>query len=304
LEELIDNGWDYHDTESQRLARELEAAAENGVTPPALLPSFLHLATHTIGEHLGDWQRAVTLGKQLLDGQEPVAETAKAWARLYVASVLAGDLAEAAHAELTYLQAASDNDDLGPALLDTRFMLVAALVGTKQTAAAARIYRKALDLARRFPQSAPLNRTIAATSNNLGWELYEMPSRTADEDNLMQLCAETSFEYWLECGNWINEERALYLKAVVTTATGDPETGLAHADKALAVINAHGERPFDTALLHLARASSLAILGDGTGSSRAIDDADTVASKLTAPDLKAQFAAARAKTIAASHERP
>lgn len=120
----------------------------------------------------------------------------------------------------------------------------------------------------------------------------------------MQLCAETSFEYWLECGNWINEERALYLKAVVTTATGDPETGLAHADKALGVINAHGERPLDAALLHLARASSLAVLGDNGGSLREIDDADAAASKLTAPSLKAQFAAARAKIVAASPGRP
>lgn len=52
LEELLNNGWDYHGTESERLARDLEAAAEKGVLP-GLLASFLHLSTHTIGEHLG-----------------------------------------------------------------------------------------------------------------------------------------------------------------------------------------------------------------------------------------------------------
>src|SRR5262245_26882859 len=90
LEKLLNDGWGYHDKEGERLARELEAAAEKGVTS-GLLASFLHLSTHTIGEHLGDWERALRLGKRVLDGQIPVFETAKAWGRLYVAAVLAGD---------------------------------------------------------------------------------------------------------------------------------------------------------------------------------------------------------------------
>src|SRR3982751_5505087 len=53
LEKLLDDGWDYHDKESDRLARELEAAADEGIAPNNLVP-FLHLSSHTIGEHLGD----------------------------------------------------------------------------------------------------------------------------------------------------------------------------------------------------------------------------------------------------------
>ena len=34
LDRLLNGGWDYHDKESERLARELEAAADKGVTPP------------------------------------------------------------------------------------------------------------------------------------------------------------------------------------------------------------------------------------------------------------------------------
>jgi hypothetical protein len=292
MDKLLNDGWEYHDKEAERLARELEAAAEKEVTPD-LLASFLHLSIHTIGEHLGDWQRALKLGKRVLDKQIPVFETARAWGRLYVAAVLAGDSIEAVAAELSYLRAAGD--DFGPALLDMRFMLASALVGSKRASTAARLYRRALDLVAQFRQSPVLDRTIAVASNNLGWELYEMSSRTADEDALMQLSADMSLEYWLKCGNWINEERALYLKALVATAAGNPQSGLAHADKALVVIDAHGERPLDVALLHLARALSLAALGDTNGRSRAIDDADAAASKLTATSLKAQFASERAK---------
>jgi hypothetical protein len=294
-EGLLNDGWDYHDKESEHLARELEAAAQDGIAP-GLLASFLHLSAHTIGEHLADWPRALALGKRVLDGRMPALETAKAWGRLYVAAVLAGDPLEAADLELSYLKAAGD--DFGAALLDMRFMLAAALIGSKRAHEGARLYRSTLDLVGQIRQSALLDRTIAVASNNLGWELYEMSSRTPDEDALMQLSADTSLKFWLKCGNWINAERGHYLKALVANVTGDPGVGLAHADAALVVIAANSERPLDAALLHLARAVSLAALGDTGGRAHAIGNADAAAAKLTAMDLRAQFAAERAKVAA------
>ena len=294
LDGLLDGGWNYHDKESERLAGELEAAADKGVSSGELA-HFLHLSNHTIGEHLGDWARAFGLGKRVLDGHTPTLETAKAWGRLYVAAALAGDFVAAAELELSYLKAAGD--DYGAALLDMRFMLTGALVGARRVSEAARLYSGALDLVEQIPQSALLDRTIAVASNNLGWELCEKLSRTAYEDALMQLCAETSLKFWLRCGDWINEERALYLKALVSNATGSPRSGLEDADKALAIINSHGERPLDAAFLHLARATSLAAMGDTDGRFRAIGDADVAASKLVAPNLKAQFDRERSKVV-------
>ena len=296
LDALLNDGWGCHDDESDRLARELEAAAGEGIAP-GLLVSFLHLTTHTVGEHLGDWPRALAVGKRALEGRMPDSATAKAWGRLHVAAVLAGDFVEAAAAELAYLKAAGD--DFGAALLDMRFMLAEALVGAKRPHEGARIYRGALDLAGQVRPSALLDRSIAVASNNLGWELYEMASRAPDEDALMRLCAETSLTFWLKCGTWINAERGYYLNALVANVTSDPASGLAHADAALAIIAANGERPLDAALLHLARAVSLAALDDPDGSARAVGDADATAARLDTPDLKAQFAAERAKVAAA-----
>ena len=297
LQQLLNDGWDYHDKESERLAKELEAAAEAGVDTGLLAP-FLHLSTHTIGEHLGDWWRALRLGKRVLDGRTPTYETAPAWGRVYVVAVLSDASIEAADLELSYLNAAGS--DLGVALLDMRFMLVNALVGSKRVREAGRLYRSALGLVSAIDPSALLNRAIATASNNLGWELYEMSSRSADEDNLMGLCAETSLKSWLKCGTWVNEERALYLRALVSNVLGNPKSALADAEKALAVIHSQGERPLDAALLHLARASALATLGDKKGMSRAIAGADAAAARLTAPELKAQFAAERAKAVVAA----
>ena len=60
LETLLTQGFGYHDTESERYAGELEAAAAEGV-PAAHRVRFVHVANHTIGEHLGDWGRARAL---------------------------------------------------------------------------------------------------------------------------------------------------------------------------------------------------------------------------------------------------
>jgi hypothetical protein len=295
LERLLDDGWDYHDDDSERLARELEAAAEDGITSHDLA-RFLHLSTHTIGQHLGDWMRVLRLGRRVLDGRTPTFDTAKAWGRLYVAAVLAGDAIEAANLELSYLGAAGE--EFGTALLDMRFMLADALVGAKRAGEAARLYRRALDLLGQIRQSTHLDRTIAVASNNLGWELYEMSSHTEDEDDLMRLCAEMSLKFWLKCGNWINAERGHYLNALVRNVTGDPTAGLAHADEALTVIAANGERPLDAALLQLARAASLGALGNAEEKVQAIGDADAAAAMLDATDLRARFAVERAKVVA------
>ena len=158
LKALLDKGWDYHDTESERLARELEAAAIARVDATLWMP-LLHLSNHTIGEHLGNWPRARDLAEHVLKGASPAADTARAWGRLYVARFLADDPVGAAEAELIYLKAAETG--FGAALLDMRFMLANAMVGSKRSREAALIYRHALDLAHKVEESPALNRGIA-----------------------------------------------------------------------------------------------------------------------------------------------
>jgi hypothetical protein len=269
-------------------------AADGGV-PPKDLERFLHLAGHAIGEHLGDWPRAFRLGKRILDDHVPTVETGKAWGRLYAAAVLAGDYVAATEAEVSYLKTVGNN--YGAAMVDMRLMLVGSLIGAKRARDAARLYRGALDLVEHVPSLSLLDREIAVESNNLGWEIYEQPSRNADEDGLMRLCAETSLKFWLKCGDWIREERALYLRAMVYNATGTPASGLDDANRAIAVINSNGERPLDTALLHLARARSLGAMGDSERARAAIRDGDVAATKITQASLRSQFDMERARPV-------
>src|SRR6516165_8666811 len=114
---LLDDGWGYHDRESERLARELEAEADQ--VHDAELGPFLHLANHTLGEHLADWPRARRLAERVLEGRTPKPETSLAWLRLGIARLMAGDATAAASAELAGLVAAADPL---AALIEARFL--------------------------------------------------------------------------------------------------------------------------------------------------------------------------------------
>jgi hypothetical protein len=290
LDQLLDDAWGYHDTQSERLAGELEAAAADAV-PLGLVVRFVQLATHTIGEHLGDWPRALTLGQRVVGGHAASAQIGKACESLYVAAVLAGDGIVAAELELASLEAAADRL---ASLIGMRFLLANALLGAHREAGT-RLYRRALAFATSVEGSRELDRAIAVTSNNLAWTLHDLPSRTADDDACMQLAAEASLAAWRRCGTWINEELALYLQASVALATGDATTALGAAAAGLAVIAAHGQRPLDAARLHLLRARAFAAVGDAEGHASALGEADRAAATIASTDLQRQFAAERAK---------
>jgi hypothetical protein len=290
---LLNDGWAYHATDSARFAEELEAAADAGVEP-ALLVQFLKISTHTIGEHLDDWPRARRLGERVLAGRTPDAETAKAWAHLWVARTLAGDPVAAAEAELACL--AASGDDFRPALIEARFLLVAALVGVGRAAEASAIYVAALDLARRLGDAAP-HRAIGVASNNLATDLLEAPSRTPDEAALMALAAEASHEFWLKCGAWEHDERGRYLRALVANVLGRPDEALGHVEAGLAIIAANGAAPIDETFLRLARAHALRLAGDGEASAAELAISDAAVASWKNPGLRSWYVEERARTI-------
>ncbi len=289
---LLTAGWDYHATESERLAGELEAAA--GSVEDGQLDPLLHLGIHTIGEHLGDWSRARRLAEGVLAARTPRAETARAWSRLGVARAMAGDTTGALAAELAAQGAASD---ALAAMIEARFLLVAALVGSRRSAEAAALYDAALALAGALGDAAPA-RAVAVASNNLAAELLEAATRTGSEDALMDRAADAAHIYWLRCGNWVNEESALGLKAAVALALGRPHAALELADDALSVIAANGKRPIDTAFLRLARSRANAALGDAERRDRELALADAAAEDAPNESLKAWYAEERAKALA------
>jgi hypothetical protein len=293
LDILLYDGFDHHADDGASYAAELEAAAA-GEVPAKHLVQFAKVAVHTLGEHLGEWPRAKSLAARLLEGRTPDAETARAWGHLYVAAMLSGDTVGAAEAELAFCQGLGA--EFRPAIIEMKFMLVAALVGSGRTAEGAAVYQGALDLARTLGDAAP-SRTIAVASNNLATELLEAPSRTEAETELMQRAAAASHEFWIKAGNWLNDARGDYLEALVANVVGDASKALGHVDRALALIAANGGASVDETFLRLARAHALRLAGDETGSAAELERSDDDAFGWDDDGLVAWYAEERGRTM-------
>jgi len=292
LEQLLEDGWAYHDTQSARLAAELEAAVAEA-TSMTLAP-FVQLATHTIGEHLGDWRRALAVGRQVLAGRTPGPQDVSAWMRVAMAANLAGELMVATDLELRALAVAED--PLAQLVLG-RLAMVQALASSGRIDEATQLYSAASSLAQRVGRSALVDRAIAVSGNNLAWSLQELAARSAEADGVMRLAAEASLAAWRRCGDWISEEQALHLNACVALALGDQERALSLADNGLQVIQDHSPRPFDAARLQLVRARVFASQADPAGEAAALAAADAEAKAITVEALKPRYAVERAKVV-------
>jgi tetratricopeptide (TPR) repeat protein len=290
IEDLLRDGSSYHNTASARFAGELEAAVCGSVDPGSLVP-LLYWSNHTIGEHLGDWPRARALAERALDGRTPDARTAAAWAKLYAARAMAGDLEGAEQAQQVY--AATDGIDPRVAAIDSKMTLANALAGSGRLAEGSALYESALGLARNTPKSNA-DRMVAIASNNLASQLLEVCPRSAEQDELMRAAAAAGLEFWLRCGTWQNEERALYLSALVANALGEPMAAREAVDAAFRIIDANGSEPVDETFLRLARANAFAMLGDLAGHKRDLAAAESAAASWDGA-MRQWFAEERAK---------
>jgi tetratricopeptide (TPR) repeat protein len=293
LDILLYDGFGEHAADGERYAAELEAAAQ-GEVPAKHLVQFAKVAVHTIGEHLGEWARASALAGRLLEGRTPDAETARAWGHLYVAAMLSGDVAGAAQAEIAFCRGLGA--DFRAAIVEMKFMLVAALVGCGRGAEGAVVYQGALELARTLGDAAP-HRTIAVASNNLASELVEAKSRTDAEAELMQRAAAASHEFWIKAGNWLNDARGDYLEGLVANVLNDPPKALDHIDRALSLIADNGGAAVDETFLHLARAHALRLAGDEAASAAELELSDDDAFGWDDDGLVAWYAEERSRAM-------
>lgn len=258
IKDLIRDGWGYHDTESQRLADELEASDFGGLAGEG--PAHcLRLSNHTMGEHLGDWPRARRFAEAVRAATAEDSHDGTFGAHLAVARHMAGDAVASQQAEIDALRVADDPIDV---YLTAKSLLAGALAGTGRFADAGRLIAAANRLATGLDESATSTRSMAIANNNLASELVEAAEWDGDRTRLMLDCAAAAHTFWSRCGTWVNEERALYLLALVNNRAGDHRAGLEHAQAALEVIAANGEEPVDQAFIGLAAAAAHIGLSD------------------------------------------
>lgn len=299
IKDLIQDGWSYHDTDSERLALELEAADLTHLEEDVLV-QCLHLSNHTIGEHLGDWARARRFAEAACAANPDCESMATAQAHLAVCRHMDGALGSAQQAEVRSIGAAQD--PVG-AFVVLKSLLATAMAGTGRLDDAELVIGAVNELALGSEEEQTWDRSLAIADNNIASALYDMDDLDPAYNSLMVGCAAASLRLWKRCGTWINEERGLYLLALVSNRLRDYERGVEYAVAALDVIDAHaveGGEEVDECFIRLAAADAYAGLSDGRRSQVEIARADALATEWSDASLVEEYRLQRLKVIGSS----
>ena len=151
-----------------------------------------------------------------------------------------------------------------------------------------------------WQQASPLDAAIAACANNIASGLLERPAAELQQAALRAAIDDTARlaeRFWLRAGTWVNFERAAYLRAMVANALGDAPQAREHAQRALALLDAHDTdraEQVDRAFIELERARACRDLALHVEAQAAQDAADALAAQFNDAGLDAWFAKRRA----------
>jgi hypothetical protein len=293
FDELINSGWGRHETETEQLALDLLGAVEL-VEDAGQAAAFSALASHTLGEHMGNWGGAATLIEGALHGLSDAPALTSTVILLGVAQEFAGD-AEAAASSFERARGLAGDDAL--VAVRTHFARASAYMGVGDSRLLIQEHRAGLEKVAAMADKAGVDRLVAIISNNLASHLLGLETLSDEESNGMLEIAAAARTAWFRAGDWVQRERADYLMALVHNRLADWEAGLKAADEALATIAANGEEPIDEAFLQLARAQAFNGLQEQAERDSALGVADALASEW-GDGLKAWYEEQRAKSLA------
>ena len=267
------------------------------VDSPDRAARFTWLVNHLVGEEGGDWPAALRMNREALAGPASSPTPVAALGNLAVSAYLAGDMPAAMTAELQAI--AASPDDALRVVARARLLVVSALSHAGRWEVCLPLFAAVLEVVEGFQEKSPIDRLVAITCNNLGSALRELPARTAGQDRAMVRAAETARAFWLKAGDWMNDERADYLLALVHNAVGQHARALEAAERGLETIAAHGEEPIDAAFLNLARAEALRGLEQRAAYDGALEAADALGRAFDDAGLRQWYEEERAKVAGA-----
>lgn len=231
-----------HDDDPERAAALLRAL-DPAQLPAERLPSVAFLLNHVLGEKFDAWGEAHTRHAALLKaaGAAPVAVL---WRQAAAAAQAAGEAGDAQRLTASLADAVGASPQRA---LDVVGLTVAMYRVPRLThQAAADCTQQALSVLREdaaaWLQPGPLDVAVAACTNNIASNLVERPQdelthaplRTALRD-----AAQLAERFWLRAGDWVNHERAAYLRAMAGNALAEAPQAREHALRALALIDAN-----------------------------------------------------------------
>ncbi len=253
---------DGHPARGAELLRAIDAAQ----LPSARWPGYAFLLNHVLGEKLNRWDEALQRQRQLLSLAQP-APAAALWRQAATAARLAAAGAEADALAHAFAQASGASLEHGGDVLRLSAAmfrapgLAPAEAGEHVLAALAPLGGAA------WLAANPLDASVAACVNNMASGLLDRPVtdlRHPTARTALAQAAEQAQRFWLRAGTWLQHERALYQRAMVCNALGQPHEARAHARAALALLDAHDTghaEDVDRALIELERQHACERLG-------------------------------------------
>ncbi len=294
---LLDEADACHDDDPPRGA-ELLRRIDPAALPAESLPGLAFLLNHVLGEKFGAWPEAHAMFEPLLRaaGDKPPLGL---WRQAATAARLAGD--EAAAARLCDALVAASGASAAQVHDVVTITAATFRVPTLSAAETVAVVSAALQgfSAQLWHQPAPLDAAVAACANNIASGLLDRPAAQLQHAGLRTTLDETARiaeRFWLRAGNWVNHERAAYLRAMAANALGDAAQAREHALRALALLDEHDTdraEEVDRAFIALEQARACRSLAFASEAKTAQDLADELAAGFNDAGLDAWYAKRR-----------
>lgn len=264
LQTFVDDGWARHTEAPQGVADRLPEGLAL-VSSEQDVVALANLGHHVWGAHLGQWEQGIAFVRHLTEqaragGHLPPGSEADPTCRRLTASLL-------------LCQGSFDGRDALSAC-DHIFVtaMASAALASHDTPRALSLMNEALLAAQAagLPDSDPVNRALAVTTNNLAATLEEQPVRSDEERHLMIAAAQAARRYWAIAGTWLHVERAEFRLAHTWLKAGDPTRALGHARSCLAIVAEHQGAPLERFFGHEPLVLAERALGNDAGADAAI----------------------------------
>lgn len=229
IDDFIDTAWTDHAGRAANVAARLEAQTARIETASQVAP-YAGLATHVLGEHLGEWERGIRL-LHALRALRACRGDAAATATL-------------ARHEAALRYASGDTPPFDALAPDERIAAMASaasmLSGRADWTRALRTLDDAIWGAEAgLPAGSPAIRALAVAGNNIAAALEGKSDRSAEQTRAMLTAAQTGLTYWRRAGTWLEEERAEYRLARSMLQAGEPAGAALAAQRCLDVCSAN-----------------------------------------------------------------
>jgi hypothetical protein len=265
LERRIAGAWRAHADDPAAVAEQL-AALSAQVVRGRKLAAWTAVVVHVHGEHLGRWQKGISLLAPLLSASAG-ADAAERAALMRALAVLHLGAGQEPEAEELMRAAGGDRGTQVQVFASA----AAALAGQRRLEESSRLFQRALAAAESAtaPLPMPSARALAITANNLACELEERRRRSPGETALMLAAASAARRWWEIAGGWQEVERADYRLAMSHVAAGDGAGGRRHALACVAGCAANQAKPFEHFYAHQALALCAHACGDAAAAAAA-----------------------------------